>query len=90
MGNADNGENVHGGGRNYGVDPDQQLDINNRFTYHEPKPDQPPRYREIRDTAKGLAEAITAKCPPSRERSLALTNLEQSVMWANAAIARNE
>jgi hypothetical protein len=25
-----------------------------------------------------------------RETSLAMTNLEQAVMWANAAIARNE
>jgi hypothetical protein len=28
--------------------------------------------------------------PESREQSLALTNLEQAVMWANAAIARRE
>jgi hypothetical protein len=29
-------------------------------------------------------------CPESRELALASTNLEQCVMWANAAIARNE
>jgi hypothetical protein len=32
---------------------------------------------------------INDLCPESREKSLAITNLEQAVMWANAAIARN-
>ncbi len=40
--------------------------------------------------AKELAELMTNVCPPSRELSVALTELETSVMWANAAIARNE
>lgn len=60
------------------------------FTYHAPKEDQPPRYSLIRSTAESLARTIVANTPPSREQSLALTNLEQAVMWANAAIARNE
>lgn len=67
-----------------------QQDIDNRFTYHEPKGDQANRYTKIRDTAKTLAELIVGTCPPSRELSLALTKLEESVMWANASIARNE
>ena len=33
-------------------------------------------------------QAILRNCPPSRERSLALTKLEESLFWANAAIAR--
>ena len=33
---------------------------------------------------------MIASCPDSRELSLALTNLEQAVFWANASIARNE
>jgi hypothetical protein len=64
--------------------------INRSFTYHPPKPDQQPRYAMIRDEAKALATIIAAHTPPSREQSLALTSLEQAVMWANAAIARNE
>lgn len=60
------------------------------FTYHPPKTDQGVRYETLREQAKTLAESMTALCPPSRELSLALTNLEQAVMWANAAIARNE
>lgn len=64
--------------------------IENAFTYHAPKDDQPQRYTELRDAGKTLAELMTALCPQSRELSLALTNLEQAIMWANAAIARNE
>lgn len=65
-------------------------EIEKRFTYHPPKLDQAERYVEIRNTAKAFAELIVAKTPPSREQALGLTNLEQAVMWANAAIARNE
>lgn len=61
-----------------------------RFTYHAPKPGQPERYTSIRAKAKELAELIEAETPTSREQSLAITNLEQTVFWANAAIARNE
>lgn len=41
-------------------------------------------------TAKELAYMICQNTPTSREQSLALTNLEQAIFWANAAIARNE
>lgn len=60
------------------------------FTYHPPKPGQPERYTAIRDKAKELALLIFDNTPVSREQSLALTDLEQCVMWANAAIARHE
>lgn len=65
-------------------------DLEKRFTYHPPKADQPPRYEAIRKTAKDFAELINDLCPESREKSLALTKLDEAVMWANAAIARNE
>lgn len=64
--------------------------IEKAFTYHAPKGDQPTRYTELRDKAKELAVLINFHCPDSREKSLALTKLEEAVMWANSAIARNE
>jgi hypothetical protein len=67
-----------------------QDQIDNNFRYHTPKADQPARYETLRSKAKELAELINASCPDSREKSLAITNLEQCSMWANAAIARNE
>lgn len=64
--------------------------VDNNFTYHAPKPGQPERYQTIREIAKGLAMFLEDHCPESRERSLAMTKLEECVMWANASIARNE
>jgi hypothetical protein len=64
--------------------------LENNFKYHAPKDDQSAKYEEIRAQAKAFAEKLIALCPPSRELSVALTELETAVMWANAAIARNE
>jgi hypothetical protein len=64
-------------------------DLQNRFTYHAPKPGQPEVYQEIRDNAHELARLINDHAPDSREKSLAITKLEEAVMWANASIARN-
>jgi len=63
-------------------------DIENRFTYHPPKPGQPEIYTAIRDKAKELAVMLDINCPDSREKSVALTKLEEAVMWANASVAR--
>jgi hypothetical protein len=64
--------------------------IENNFTYHKPQPGQNEKYEMLRAKAKELAHMIAGQCPDSREKSLAITSLEQSIMWANAAIARNE
>lgn len=66
------------------------MSIENNYTYHAPKEDQPKRYEAIRGKAKELALLIEDVCPTSREKSLAFTKLEEMVMWANASIARNE
>lgn len=64
--------------------------IDRNFTYHAPHGDHPARFELLRSTARGLAATIQGECPESREKSLAFTKLEECVMWANAAIARNE
>lgn len=66
----------------------QQNEVN--FRYHPPKGDQAERYEMIRSKAKELADLYADVAPHSRERSVAVTKLEESVMWANASIARNE
>lgn len=63
-------------------------ELHNRFTYHPPTPEQIEKYTEIRDTARNFAILLEGICPDSREKALALTNLDQTVFWANAAIAR--
>ena len=66
------------------------VDLENRFTYHKPSGTQPQRYEQIRSEGKKLAQLLLDLCPESRELSLALTELETSLFWANASIARNE
>ena len=70
--------------------PRPHYDIDNIFCYRAPRFDQTHRYYSLREAAKSLAQDILDLTPPSREQSLALTKLEEAVMWANAAIARNE
>lgn len=64
--------------------------VENDFTYHPPQGDQSQRYIKMRETAKSLALLMVELCPEGRERSTALTKLEEAVMWANAAIARQK
>lgn len=66
------------------------MDVQHVFSYHKPFGDQPARYEAIRTVARDLATIIQMSTPASREQSVALTNLQQAVMWANAAIALNE
>lgn len=68
----------------------EEKDLRNRFTYHPPKDDQPDKYNAIRQSLLAMALMLNDLCPDGREKSLAITNLEQVGFWANAAIARGE
>ncbi len=67
-----------------------QAMIDNIFTYHTPKSNQRERYEELRLYARDLARVINQNCPLSREKSTAITKLQECIMWANASIAINE
>lgn len=75
--------------KNYMTD-EQSEEMTKRFTYHPPKQGQIPRYGLLRKRAEELARVISVHCPNSAERSTAIRRVEEAVMWANAAIARNE
>ena len=64
--------------------------IENNFSYHRPKSGQSEKYEKLRFETKCLATLILKLCPPSKERKRAFCKLEESIMWANASIARNE
>ena len=68
----------------------EQADLEKRFTYHPPLNGQAGRYAGLREYGLQLAEHINKECPDSREKSLAITALEETIMWANASISRNE
>lgn len=63
--------------------------IETNFSYHAPREGQPEIYGQLRAQAKDLAYLVAALVPAGRERSLAMTKLEECVMWANAGVARN-
>ena len=68
----------------------KDLILENRFTYHKPIGNQPKRYVQIRSAGFEFVKVIDKCCPESREKSLAVTKIEEAIMWANASIARNE
>lgn len=70
--------------------PETDPVLENNYTHHTPIPGQQERYEAIREKAKELAYLIKNLTLPSREQSLAQTQLETAIFWANAAIARNE
>ena len=63
-------------------------DIEKRFTYHAPDEKKITVHQEVRNEARLLAHKLNLWIADSREKSLALTHLEEMVFWANAAIAR--
>lgn len=63
--------------------------ITNRFTYHAPTPATVIIYETMREKAKDLALWMDEVGTESRELSLAITHLDQAVMWFNASVARN-
>lgn len=64
--------------------------VEHRFIYHAPVGDQVERYKAIRSFAASFAHLVNDLAPDGREKSTAVTKIEEAVMWANAAIARQE
>ena len=73
----------------------EQLKLSNKdtieknFTFHKATEDKGFTYTEIREKAKELALYLDEICPNSREKSIAMTKLEEVVFWINAGIARS-
>jgi hypothetical protein len=65
-------------------------DLENRFRYHQATTKEIQNKHElIRAHCLTLAEDINKLVPEGREKALAITKLEEVMMWANAGIARN-
>jgi hypothetical protein len=73
--------------RTYPIAPRLLAELRSRFTYHAFNADQAERAQQLRDVGYQLALRIAKSTKPSREQSLALTHLEEALVWANKAIA---
>lgn len=64
-------------------------DADRRFNYHPPKDDeQILKYQTIREAARDFSGVIRELCPDAPETRLAQMHVDNSMFWANAAIAR--
>lgn len=68
--------------------PDQQ-EMDKRFSYHAPDAVRQGLHTGWRSEVRALAEYLGEIGSESREKALALTALEEALMWGNAHIARN-
>jgi hypothetical protein len=64
-------------------------DLNNRFTFHSANPVSAALYEEIRGKAREYALWLNSVLPEGRDKSLAITHLEEVVFWSNASVARD-
>ena len=60
--------------------------IERSLTNHTPSADAIEQIESIRKTGKSLALAVIGHTETSRESSLALTHIEEAVMWAVKAV----
>jgi hypothetical protein len=63
-------------------------DLRQRFMGHQTNFEQDKIMMTIRQKGFELADFVNQTVPESREKSLAITHLEDAVMWANKAVAR--
>lgn len=70
----------------YPIEPEKFEKIVRSMTNITPNEDQLRRITLVRATYQGLVATILESTPASREQSLAITNLEDSLMWATKSI----
>lgn len=66
-----------------------QEQLMQRFDQRTVSAEQQQKMDSVAVFGRALSEAINTTAPESRETSLALTRLEEAVMWANKAISRD-
>jgi len=64
-------------------------ELDHRFAYH-PPPNETigELHASVRGICRDVAAGLNHLLPDGSEKALAITNLEQVMFWANAAIAR--
>ena len=64
-------------------------DLEHRFAFHPAlTPAKRDAHASVRRECQDLADFLNNTLPEGREKSLAITHLEEVMMWGNAALAR--
>ncbi len=69
------------------IDPKE---LAHRFAYHKPTGAKIGAHGAVRNKLAEVAVFINLFVPEGREKALAITHLEDAMMWANAGIARHD
>ncbi len=70
--------------------PGSKPHIDKPYAYHKPSVEGLDKITRLREAFSFVEREIRAVCPDSRQRSVALTNNEQTAMWAIKAVVFND
>lgn len=68
----------------------EKMDMKKTYNYHKPSEAGLERIKKIREAYTALDNLIQELAPQSREKSIAITELETSAMWAIKAVVVND
>lgn len=66
------------------------MPIDKPYAYHLPSEDGLTKINRLRTIFSEVEQVIREVCPESRHRSVAITNNEQTAMWAIKAVVFND
>ncbi len=66
------------------------MPIDKPYAYHKPSSDGLDKINALREAYSSVQQCIEANCPISRQKSVAITELETSAMWAIKAVVFND
>ena len=66
------------------------MPIDKPYAYHKPSTEGMDKINRLREAFSFVEREIQATCPDSRHKSIAITNNEQTAMWAIKAVVFND
>jgi len=64
--------------------------IDKPYAYHKPSEEGMDKINQLREAFSNTDKLINELCPNSRQKSIAITNNEQTAMWAIKAVVFND
>lgn len=66
------------------------MPIDKPYAYHKPSEEGMDKINQLREAFSNTDKLINELCPNSRQKSIAITNNEQTAMWAIKAVVFND